>query len=189
MIINAELHCKAYEFRPTQCEIVKIIELPRREFMSFMDNPTQYSDLIVENKHLMREKNGVNQCLLALCEGGSDGILFQAEGYDYARYSGFLPNARQIVSMEQSHNQNEGHTREKEVSGTKPLPFTPERMEQLFNNALGFAGDLWSEYELYDTLSESFGMTDEEISASGFGWLKEYYTGQAESEDSSMKMT
>ena len=266
MIINAELHCKADEFEPKRCEIIKIIELPRHEFMSFMENPTKYSDLITENKNLMREKNGVNQCLLALCEGSEDGILLQAEGYDYARYSTFLPNARQIANAQHyqclrdlekhllkagdemvsraiacdseepyranisdiinEHRLNEAlvplfiemlgdrfgafefradgdaiiidmggqeqdhsHAREEAVSDTKPLPFTPERMEQLLDKALDCIGGMSSDSGLYDKLQNIVGMTDDEIAAAGFGWLKKHFNGQAESEGHSMRMT
>jgi hypothetical protein len=37
-------------------------------------------------------------CLLVLGEGCSDGVLIEAEGYNYARYSSFMPGAREFVT-------------------------------------------------------------------------------------------
>jgi hypothetical protein len=54
---------------------------------------------IAENTDLMhRDENGVFHCLLVLGEGSSDGVLIEAEGYNYARYSSFMPGAREFVT-------------------------------------------------------------------------------------------
>ena len=47
---------------------------------------------------MYQDTNGIHHCLLAMGEGCSDGILIEAEGYDYARFASFLPGAREFVS-------------------------------------------------------------------------------------------
>ena len=42
-------------------------------------------------------KGNTAHCILFLDANGSDGILIEAEGADYARKSQFIPNARAIV--------------------------------------------------------------------------------------------
>ena len=49
---------------------------------------------MVENKDLMcQDKEGVYHCLLVTGEGRKDGVLVEAEGYDYARYASYVPDA------------------------------------------------------------------------------------------------
>jgi len=74
------------ERKPTEltdlplCQIEKIIELPGDEFASLAAHPYTDRDYITENRDLMGEWDGAYHCLLALGEGGSDGILIEAEG-------------------------------------------------------------------------------------------------------------
>ncbi len=48
----------------------------------------------------MYSQDGVLHCLLALGEGSNDGVLIEAEGYDYARYAAYIPGMRDIVNAE-----------------------------------------------------------------------------------------
>lgn len=105
MRINAHLYHKADDYRAEPCEIEKIIEVSQSEFALLYKNPLRKFDFIAENKEgLACDENGVNHCLLVLGEGSDDGILICSEGYDYARYSAHIPNARQVVFMEQRYN-------------------------------------------------------------------------------------
>ena len=40
-------------------------------------------------------------CLLVLGSDTEDGVLINSEGYNYARYSAYIPNIRQSVTLEQ----------------------------------------------------------------------------------------
>jgi hypothetical protein len=103
--LNAHLYHKADDYRAEPCEVEKIIEVSKDEFAQLYESPLRDFAFISENKNWMRcDENGVNHCLLVLGEGSNDGILICAEGYDYARYSTHIPNARQIVFMEQRYN-------------------------------------------------------------------------------------
>jgi hypothetical protein len=173
MKLNAHLYHKADDYRAEPCEVEKVIEVSESEFAELYRYPLKDYDFIAENKEGLRcDENGVSHCLLVLGEGNDDGILVCAEGYDYARNSAHIPNARQIVAMEQS----------------SPLSFTHERASQLLDKALDWIGTLEAGGELYDTLVEWFGMSDEEISAAGFDTLNEYFEDPDEDEAPGMKL-
>jgi hypothetical protein len=105
MRLNAQLHHKQSEYNTSPCVVEKIIELPKHEFLSICHAPLRHCAFITENADLMhRDANGVYHCLMVLGEDCDDGILIEAEGYDYARKSAFVPGARQIMFMEQRYN-------------------------------------------------------------------------------------
>ncbi|MDI6877937.1 MAG: DUF6329 domain-containing protein [Desulfitobacteriaceae bacterium] len=90
---------KADDYPVWDCVIEKIVELPEAEYKYFKSAPLRDMPLIAENTDLMyRDENGVFHCLLVLGEGTSDGILIESEGYNYARYSSFMPGAREFVT-------------------------------------------------------------------------------------------
>lgn len=90
---------KAEDFPVWDCVIEKIVELPEAEFRYFKSASLRDMPFIAENTDLMkRDENGVYHCLLVLGEGASDGILIESEGYNYARYSSFMPGAREFVN-------------------------------------------------------------------------------------------
>ncbi len=97
--LQAVFERKASEFPVRDCVIEKIVELPESEYRSFKAAPLRDISFIEENKNLMyQDTNGIYHCLLAMGEGCSDGILIEAEGYDYARFASFLPGAREFVT-------------------------------------------------------------------------------------------
>lgn len=100
MEIKAYLEYKPTEFRPPVCRIKKVIELNENEFSSLADNPCEYRDYITENRGLMRKEGDVNHCILALDKDGRDGILIEAEGYDFVRYGAYVPHAGDYVENE-----------------------------------------------------------------------------------------
>lgn len=90
---------KAEDFPVWDCVIEKIVELPEAEYKYFKTVPLQDMPFISENTGLMhRDENGVFHCLLVLGEESSDGVLIESEGYNYARYSSFMPGAREFVT-------------------------------------------------------------------------------------------
>jgi len=90
---------KAEDFPIWDCVIDKIVELPEAEFKYFKTAPLRDMSFIAENTDLMyKDSDGVFHCLLVLGEGSSDGVLVESEGYNYARYSSFMPGAREFVT-------------------------------------------------------------------------------------------
>jgi hypothetical protein len=90
---------KAEDFTVWDCVIEKIVELPEDEYKYFKTAPLRDMPFISENIDLMhRDENGVFHCLLVLGEESSDGVLIESEGYNYARYSSFMPGAREFLT-------------------------------------------------------------------------------------------
>ena len=74
--------------------IEKTIWIPKEEFASMLGNPMEDKDFIADNKDLMYpDFYGIYHCLLVMAEGRTDGILIESDGYDYARYASYVPDA------------------------------------------------------------------------------------------------
>ncbi|OLN30672.1 DUF6329 domain-containing protein [Desulfosporosinus metallidurans] len=97
--LQAIFRRKAEDFPVWDCVIEKIVELPEAEYKYFKTAPLRDMPFIFENTDLMhRDGNGVCHCLLVLGEESSDGVLVESEGYNYARYSSFMPGAREFLT-------------------------------------------------------------------------------------------
>ncbi len=94
---NALLNHKAYSYEPMQIEVEKVIPLYGKRFEQMKNHPLDDCPEIIENRELMYMKGNTAHCILFLDANGSDGILVEAEGSDYARKSQFIPNARAII--------------------------------------------------------------------------------------------
>lgn len=98
MIIQAELRRKQSEYEGEACAVDKIIELPTQRFNQFSRALLADYDFIAENKNAIRHDGNARHCLLILDEGGTDGFLVDPQGYNYARYSAFIPNVRSLLT-------------------------------------------------------------------------------------------
>ena len=97
--LQAVFERKTNEFPTKDCVIEKIVELPDEEYRSYQSNLIRYAGFIAENTDLMyADGNGVQHCLLVLGQNHSEGVLIQAEGYDYAKYVSLIPGAREFVT-------------------------------------------------------------------------------------------
>lgn len=104
MKINVPFRRKNTEIEISPCIAEKAVELPSELFEHFSENLLNDYDFILENIDCMyQDKDGMNHCLLVLGEGQDDGILVESEGSAYARYSAFVPNARQLWRQEQKY--------------------------------------------------------------------------------------
>lgn len=82
------------DFRFRDFVIEKTVELPAERFENMLRHPTADQKFLTENAGLMRQDGmGVNHCLLVTGEGRTDGLLVESEGYDYARYAAYVPEA------------------------------------------------------------------------------------------------
>ena len=98
MIIQAELKCKQTECEADPCAVDKVIELPSPRFKQFSRALLADYDFIAENKNAVRHDGDTRHCLLILDAEGTDGFLIDPQGYNYARYSAFIPNARSLLT-------------------------------------------------------------------------------------------
>ena len=92
---------KTSEYSVCNCCIEKVTELGSKEFDDYVNNPLANMDFIEESKDLMfKDQKGQCHCILVLGEDRSDGVLIESEGYDYARYSSYVPHARAYIERE-----------------------------------------------------------------------------------------
>ena len=98
MIIQAELKRKQSEYEGEPCSVDKVIELPAQRFRQFSRALLSDYDFIAENKTAIRHDDDARHCLLILDADGTDGFLVDPQGYNYARYSAFVPNARSLLT-------------------------------------------------------------------------------------------
>ena len=102
LILNANMICKADRFVPKKCAVEKVIEVSHEEFRHFIENPTGRNYYLPQYKDLMGFYDGSFHCVLFVDDKSGDGLLINSEGADYARYSQYIPNAREII---QRHEQ------------------------------------------------------------------------------------
>ena len=100
MIIQAELRRKQSEYEGEACSVDKVIELPAQRFKQFSRALLADYDFIAENKNAIRHDEDARHCLLILDADGTDGFLVDPQGYNYARYSAFVPNARSLLALD-----------------------------------------------------------------------------------------
>ena len=100
MIIQAELKCKQTGCEAGPCAVDKVIELPSPRFQQFSRALLADYDFIAENKNAIRHDEDARHCLLILDADGTDGFLVDPQGYNYARYSAFVPNARSLLTLD-----------------------------------------------------------------------------------------
>ena len=100
MIIQAELKRKQSEYEGETCTVDKVIELPAQRFQQFSRALLADYDFIAENKNAIRHDDDARHCLLILNADGTDGFLVDPQGYNYARYSAFVPNARSLLTQD-----------------------------------------------------------------------------------------
>jgi hypothetical protein len=68
--------------------VEKVIELTEKEYDAFADDLLEERDFIKDNIKLMYfDHDRVWHCILVKAKDKQEGILVEAEGYDYARYS------------------------------------------------------------------------------------------------------
>ena len=98
MIIQAELKRKRSEYEGEACAVDKVIELSAQRFQQFSRALLADYDFIAEGKSDIRHDDAARHCLLILDADGIDGFLVDPQGYNYARYSAFIPNARSLLT-------------------------------------------------------------------------------------------
>ena len=100
MKFKANFTEKPANFQMDDCRIEKVVELSHEDFCRLKITPLVEQPFIRENKGCMFHRNGIIHCLLALGQGSNDGILVDAEKYDYARLAAYIPGMRDIVNAQ-----------------------------------------------------------------------------------------
>lgn len=102
MIINTSMNRKATDHQPERCQVDVAVTLNHWEFECLRNSTLDDFDFIRDSLDKLPVTNdNTRHCILALDEAGDDGILIDPQGYSYPRYSAYVPNAKQLLAMEQ----------------------------------------------------------------------------------------
>lgn len=102
-LLKLPLQRKEPELRFDTCQVDHVITLNEQAFREFQHNLLADYDFLREfnREYVSAYTEGVRPGLLVLGEGCDDGVFVCTEGYDYARYSAHVPNARQILLLKE----------------------------------------------------------------------------------------
>lgn len=89
--LNAMMWRKPETLEPLSYKVSEVIVLSDAEFRDVMKNS-------LEDRGYLSGRHGDDTCVLLLSETGDDGILVDTQGYDYPRYSAFIPKAKVIAN-------------------------------------------------------------------------------------------
>ena len=95
MNFKARFERKANAPDVSEADIVGVTELSREQYSRFYGQMLNDYDFIADYAKETYDDGERKHCLLVLGEGEDDGILVCSEGSFYARYSAYLPKARQ----------------------------------------------------------------------------------------------
>ena len=102
MIINTPMNRKATDYQPERCQVDVTVTLDHWKFEYLKNSTLDDFDFIKDSLDKLPVTNdNTRHCILAFDEAGDDGILIDPQGYSYPRYSAYVPNARQMLQMEQ----------------------------------------------------------------------------------------
>lgn len=83
--------------------VEKAIGVPPAEFDELKRHPLRDNRLIAENADLMYCDSDDNyHCLLIYDEEQDNGLIIESEGTSYARYSQYIPGAKELVEVHQN---------------------------------------------------------------------------------------
>lgn len=102
MILNTPMNRKATDHQPERCQVDVAVTLNHWKFECLRNSTLDDFDFIRDSLDKLPVTNdNTRHCILALDEAGDDGILIDPQGYSYPRYSAYVPNAKQLLAMEQ----------------------------------------------------------------------------------------
>lgn len=136
-LLKLPLQRKEPELRFDACQVDHVVELSDQAFREFKHNLLADRDFLRDfnRKYASPYTEGVRPGLLVLGEGSDDGVFVCTEGYDYARYSAYVPNARLILMMKeyptlQAYNESMAAAVDRRLQ--KVLALSPEDDYRIF---------------------------------------------------------
>ena len=97
LTLNIPLMGKEPCHGPDKCVVEKAIPIPHSEFEKINSKLLEPNYYVEIYKDLMLEADGINHCILLYDKSSGDGLLVNSEGCGYARYSQYIPHAKDIV--------------------------------------------------------------------------------------------
>lgn len=102
MNMKISLNRKPDYYRLDNCVIDAVEEISHDQFETFQRYPTANCEVITDNlQNITEDTREERHCMLLLDADGDDGFIVNPHGSDYARYSAFVPNARQLYKLAQ----------------------------------------------------------------------------------------
>ena len=98
LCLHIPLEHKPEQFPAVDVVVEKVVTLTGAQFRSLRNHPLDDHSEIAKAKPYMWSDGKQAHCVLFLNNESRDGILVESQGYDYARYAAFVPNARDIVN-------------------------------------------------------------------------------------------
>jgi len=98
LTINTTLLRKEPCYEPKPCIVERVVEMSEGAFAKLISKPLDDHYLIKKNSDLMFSDGDVYHCILAVDKLNGDGLLIEAEGSGYARYSQYIPHAKDILA-------------------------------------------------------------------------------------------
>ena len=79
-------------------QITKVIELPKEQYRRYRNELWRDTAFISRNESNMSfdEKSETFLCLFVTSRDAINGLLVEAEGFDYARYAAFIPDKKAL---------------------------------------------------------------------------------------------
>lgn len=101
LITKAIFARKLSEFDTQNCVISGIEIMDENEYKEFSNNLLDDRTFIADRKEEMyTDSAGQKHGLLVLNKDSGDGILINSEGYDYPRYTAFMPNIKPYIEQQ-----------------------------------------------------------------------------------------
>ena len=97
MILNAVMNRKADCYEAKKCVVEKVIDVHETEFKKMLEKPLERNYFLAPYRSLMGFYGDAYHCILFVDQKSGDGLLVNSEGSDYARYSQYIPNAKDII--------------------------------------------------------------------------------------------
>lgn len=94
--LNASLIRKDY-LEPEPHYIRKAVKVTQKEYHNLLENPLDDKEYIAALADGMYQDDDVHFSIVVYCDEEPDAILVQSEGYNYARYSSFIPNIHELL--------------------------------------------------------------------------------------------
>ena len=85
-----------------RCQVDEVVTLGHWQFEYLKNCTSDDFDFIAElHDKLPVTNDNTRHCILVLDKTADDGILIDPQGFSYPRYSAYIPNAKQMLAMEQ----------------------------------------------------------------------------------------
>ena len=100
LVIRTTLNYKANFYEPADCIVEKAIAIPHEEYDALINITDSCYDFIAENQECMYyDKDNNNHCILIYDDTSGDGVIINADGCNYPKYSAFVPHAKAMLEQ------------------------------------------------------------------------------------------